>query len=124
MRYPFVYFEVVGVDGGFVPKTYLMCGLINKLRSKDFVAVEGGAALDPFAGLDGAGHLHVMNPSIGTFREPGQYTVTFRYTTDEPLLARWNLPDHDDPAYRTILDLLRQVPLLDLSCSTTLSVDK
>lgn len=112
LRYPRVYFEVVGPDYRSV--SVGGCGTYNPLRQEDLATVAAGSSFDPYRN----GYSHLMRE--GSFGARGDYTFTFIYDTARPELKWWvNSPGRIDPG---IVELLRHLPAANIRCSITVHV--
>jgi len=120
-RYPHAYFEVKGPEGGVHTMGLPTCGLLNPLRAEDFVVLQPGASFNPHE--SGAGSGFVPDTSLGrvTLSEPGEYTLVFHYSTDEVDPSRWQ--GSTSPIHAEIVEKLRRVPRVTISCSTMLTVE-
>ena len=122
-RYPHVYFDVIGPPGGVHAGGLPGCGTLNAIRSEDFVVLEPGASFVPRGSGESA--AFVPDLSLGmmvNLLESGEYTIVFHYSTDEGDPMRWQgaVPTIESD----LVEKLRHVPRLTISCSTTLTVDQ
>jgi hypothetical protein len=114
-RYPLVYFDVdgppEGVHAGGLPR----CGTLNPITSEDFVVLQPGGSFDP-RGND------VSLGMMVNFLAPGEFKIVFHYSTDEGDPMRWQgaVPSIESD----LVEMLRHVPRVAISCSTTVTVDQ
>jgi len=96
-------------------RAILFCANTSGLALDDFVHLEPGQTIDPYA--------KGRKPTIltGTFEYPGTYRATFIYSTKEPDVRRWLGfgQSYLDP---TISQRFRTVPMVELSDSTEFEV--
>lgn len=119
-RYPHAFFEIVGPEGGVEKPRLAYCGNKNALRATDFVRLRPGEAFDPYGHVDGGGFFGADEFDGTVLMRPGEYEVVFHYSTDEPVVAGWRGSEFALP--RGVLEQLRHVPRVVVSCSTTLVV--
>jgi hypothetical protein len=102
MRYPILAASRVGPTD---PEPLLRCGNTDNLRDHDFTAVEPGASLNPF-GPGVIEHWVLGRPLV----EPGEYTFTLTYDTDQTDPAAWWGVMSPEPPPRRLKRLLERVP--------------
>lgn len=116
-RYPQVEIQIQGPPDGFQVPLAMACGNMNGLAEQDFVELKAGKSFDPFA----SGWLP-HSVVAGTFRKPGKYVGTFRYSTNEPDVRKWlGWPPPSDVS-EVMAEHLRHVPLLEIECATEFEV--
>jgi hypothetical protein len=119
-RYPHVFFEITGPPGGVQERQLVGCGHINALRASDFVEIEPGQFLNPYSRIDGGRFFQSLKLGMTRLSKPGEYQVTFHYSTSNPDIAAW-LGDMSSPS-EEVIGIVPRVPLVDISCATTLQV--
>jgi len=112
-RYPIVTMTITGPENGLdIPRPVAGCGNINPLDPGSFKVVHPGEALEPLESAWWRGCEFERQ----TFAKAGDYTVTFRYSSNELNAARWH--GQSPPTYEALM----QVPRFDLEKSITVSV--
>ena len=82
-RFPHCTFEIVGPDGAPTESDNLRrCGNMNDLRHEEIVEVAPGASFDPYQKLDNYGFFEHWIFYSDPFKEPGEYKLRFRYSTE------------------------------------------
>ena len=114
-RYPRVKILIEALDGGSLTKKWVGCGNTNYLGVEDFVLVEPGQTIDPYA--KGWNPL-VMNE---TFERPGRYLAKFTYSTRQSDIRRW-VGFGQSTLDPRISELIRRVPLVELTATTEFTV--
>lgn len=109
-RYPHVWLKIDGPKrGGRRP---VGCASVNPLQGRDFVRADPGATFEPF-------DVFVSND---LFAQPGTYTVTFEYSTDDIDYGDWIDRMSSQPPLPGILSMLSKVPRVTIKKSMTVSV--
>ena len=115
-RFPYCYFEIEGPEG-YKPPSIGRCGNMNTLRRQDFVDLAPGKTFNPFRSVDGYGFFSAHQISEQTFTMPGEYRITFVYSTKSEDIDEWmgDSPLQEDDV---LVDLWRTVPKLELRSNT------
>jgi hypothetical protein len=112
MRFPHVYFEVIGPNGQSSVRGYGRCGNTNPLRTQDFVKVAANATFNPIGDRKGFGahQLRAQN-----FSEPGKYRIRFVYSTEAPALTHWDgTPRSGNPLAANLEAMIKTAPKVTL----------
>lgn len=115
-RFPHCYFEIEGPEG-YKPPSIGRCGNMNTLRKEDFVDLESGHSFDPYQSIDGHGFFGCFQLSEQTFTMPGEYKITFVYSTKSNKLEEW-MGDPFPKRSEEVSELWREVPQLELRSNT------
>jgi hypothetical protein len=117
-KFPRLTITIEGPEGGFHFGGVVRCGNTNGVSDSDFAELKPGGTLDPF--------MHGWVPANvrrGRLKKPGWYRATFRYSTNSTEVRKWAMGPMENPAMSpTVTALLREVPPLDLECTTEFEV--
>lgn len=112
-RYPIVTMTITGPENGLdIPRPGVRCGNLSPLGPGNFKLLAPGETLEP---IDSPWWRYKEFDRL-TFARAGEFTVTFRYSSDEENIGRWM--GQDQEAY----ELLKHVPRLDIEKSITVNV--
>ncbi len=117
-RYPHAELSIEGPSDGIEMPGVGYCGTLNSLEVADFKPVAPRDTFDPFA----EGGFRPDYEQYAIFAKPGNYTVTFRYSTDEGDIRKW-LGSWGRSAMPEEMSLLiRLVPRITVGCSIVVRV--
>ncbi len=117
-RYPYVTLEIEGPEDGIARPQPAECGYENALRLRDFAEVSPGGTFEPITPPFWA----PRDAHHAKFAKPGRYQVTFHYSSNEIDYALWVGQSSWDYVSGSVVDKLKQVPRIEIWCTTTIEV--
>jgi hypothetical protein len=120
-RYPHVYYDISGVEGGISETIFGGCGVLNPIRVEDFIRVEPGSDFNPYNPTDLQGlYWQAAKLVHSRFVKAGSYTFKFHYSTENEDIKDWRGSVRETPA--GVSELWRKVRRVNLTCSLTVDV--
>lgn len=119
-RFPYVYYSVSGVEGGFSETEFGYCGALNPIRIEDFVRVEPGNDFDPHKQFDHYGFSKSGKLAHSRFVKAGSYTFKFHYSTENIDIKDWR--GSVNKTLPELNEMWRKVSRVNLTCSLTVEV--
>ena len=117
-RYPHAELSIEGPSDGIEMSRIGYCGTLNSIGVSDFKPVGPRDTFDPFA----EGGFRPDYEQYAIFAKPGDYTVTFRYSTDERDIRKWLGTWGRSPLPEELSLLIRLVPRINVGCSIIVRV--
>ncbi len=115
-RYPHCFFKITGPQGNLIVKGAARCRNMDPLKKSDFVLLKAKEKFNPYQ--QGFFPSYQINQS--TFQEPGEYKISFVYSTESEELKAWTTPWHREGNEEELLGLLKQVPKLMVESNTVI----
>jgi hypothetical protein len=119
-RYPHVYYDVSGVEGGLSETKYGLCGVLNPLRIEDFIRVEPASGFYPSNPTDSQGFRQEAKLRNWSFVKAGSYTFKYHYSTENEDIKDWRGSVRETPS--EVNELWRKVARVNIACSITVDV--
>jgi len=119
-RYPHVYYDVSGVEGGISETQFPGCGVLNPIRVEDFVRVEPGSDFDPHMQIGHYGFSKAEKLVHSRFVKAGSYTFKYHYSTENEDIKDWRGSVLKTPS--EVNELWRKVARVNIACSITVDV--
>jgi len=119
-RYPHVYYDVSGVEGGLSETKYGLCGVLNPLRIEDFIRVEPASGFYPSNPTDSQGFRQAAKLRNWSFVKVGGYTFKYHYSTENEDIKDWRGSVREIPS--EVNELWRNVARVNIACSITVDV--